>query len=196
MGILFSGGIDCAVLAFLAHQLSHTYPAYLASSLTAPFFVRFIPPGEPIDLLNVAFENPRKIKAASAAHAQPPKNPKRSADHVPFVMPGSADIYGVPDRYTGLEQLEELQISCPGRRWNFVSMLISAEDSQLSTCLIGQGRHNVSGVTCTSAIFSLCAWSNLPCAVLFRNPPMLAPLLKTLCFPPIQSWTWYVTDYL
>lgn len=38
LAVLFSGGVDCATLAALAH--------------------RFVAPGEPIDLLNVAFERP------------------------------------------------------------------------------------------------------------------------------------------
>ncbi|KAJ9122652.1 hypothetical protein QFC24_004080 [Naganishia onofrii] len=44
LAILFSGGVDCAFITHLAHQ--------------------FLPQDEPIDLLNVAFENPRAIATA------------------------------------------------------------------------------------------------------------------------------------
>jgi len=41
IAVLFSGGLDCSVLAWIIHTL--------------------LPPGEHIDLMNVAFENPRFI---------------------------------------------------------------------------------------------------------------------------------------
>lgn len=61
-----------------------------------------MPPEEPIDLLNVAFENPRTLKAKA----------KSKTD--------GGDTYEVPDRLTGREQVEELRRICPGRTWNFV----------------------------------------------------------------------------
>lgn len=68
---------------------------------------RHIPLEEPIDLLNVAFENPRSLKAKSKSKA------------------GCVDgIYDVPDRLTGREQVDELRRVCPGRTWNFVSSYI------------------------------------------------------------------------
>jgi hypothetical protein len=62
-----------------------------------------MPLDEPIDLLNVAFENPRKERVRSAA--------KSATDLSPYL---------VPDRISGLAEVDELQRVCPGRTWNFV----------------------------------------------------------------------------
>jgi hypothetical protein len=62
--------------------------------------------GEPIDLLNVAFENPRKARSKAVASST-------KAD-------ASIDAYAVPDRLSGLAEVEELRRVCPGRTWNFV----------------------------------------------------------------------------
>ncbi|XP_039287041.1 asparagine synthetase domain-containing protein 1 isoform X1 [Nilaparvata lugens] len=74
LGILFSGGLDSTVLALLADK--------------------FVPPEDPIDLFNVAFQNPTK----------------------------STVNFSVPDRETGLSSLKELQSLCPKRTWNFVKI--------------------------------------------------------------------------
>ena len=80
LAILFSGGLDCTVLARLAHDI--------------------FPPNEIIDLLNVAFENPRVHKA-----------------HI------AEDAYELcPDRITGRASYAELVRVCPGRRWNFIAI--------------------------------------------------------------------------
>ncbi|ELU43086.1 asparagine synthase [Rhizoctonia solani AG-1 IA] len=116
LGVLFSGGIDSAIVAYLAD--------------------RHIPRDEPIDLLNVGFENPRTLSASQnqavqEARAQgkrdkkerkksthaleiPAKPPVLSVDRLPKM-----GTYDVPDRLTGLEQLDELRRLCPHRRWNF-----------------------------------------------------------------------------
>jgi len=99
LAILFSGGIDCAIIAYLAHKCVILYYAHI---LPPERITRFIPIDEPIDLLNVAFENPRSLKAKQ-------KNSE-----------GAIDVYDVPDRQTGLEQLEELRSMYPHRKWNFV----------------------------------------------------------------------------
>ncbi|KAH9252378.1 hypothetical protein BASA81_009663 [Batrachochytrium salamandrivorans] len=101
LGILFSGGLDCITLAALAD--------------------RFIPKNEPIDLLNVGFENPRiaqhKVKIAS-------KNQKRSGsnnasiDVSPVVL--DDDAFNVPDRLTGRLGAAELCRLFPWREWRFV----------------------------------------------------------------------------
>ncbi len=44
IAVLFSGGIDCTYLTHLIHS--------------------FLPPSEPIDLLNVSFENPRAVESS------------------------------------------------------------------------------------------------------------------------------------
>ncbi|PLN85334.1 asparagine synthase [Aspergillus taichungensis] len=89
IAVLFSGGLDCTLLARLCHEI--------------------LPINEAIDLLNVAFENPRV--AAAAVAAAKGKAP----------APGS--VYeNCPDRITGRAALAELQEVCPGRQWRFVAI--------------------------------------------------------------------------
>ncbi|KAJ7225769.1 asparagine synthase-domain-containing protein [Mycena pura] len=106
VAVLFSGGIDSTVLAFLAHK--HT------------------PLDEPIDLLNVAFENPRKMNNKGAVQKKV-KNEKPAAN-APL-------LYMVPDRVTGLQELEELRRLCP-RKWNFVEVNVPYEESQAAHPLV------------------------------------------------------------
>ncbi|KAJ6627189.1 asparagine synthase-domain-containing protein [Mycena sp. CBHHK59/15] len=100
VAVLFSGGIDSTVLAFLAHK--------------------HILLNEPIDLLNVAFENPRKIKVQTEGYIN--KRQKRPPTNPP-------PPYMVPDRVTGLQEVEELRRICP-RVWNFVEVNVPYEESQ------------------------------------------------------------------
>lgn len=84
VAILFSGGLDCSVLAWLIHTL--------------------LPPSESIDLINVAFENPRTLAA---------NNTKKE------------DVYKVcPDRITGRAGWQELCALSKGtgRVWRFVEV--------------------------------------------------------------------------
>ncbi|KZV92493.1 hypothetical protein EXIGLDRAFT_718274 [Exidia glandulosa HHB12029] len=108
VAVLFSGGIDSTTLALLTD--------------------RHIPQDEPIDLLNVAFENPRKLKVQ-----QNLEHPKRKGKGKPKASRGDENraepTYMVPDRVTGLEELEELRALCPHRRWNFVEVNITYEES-------------------------------------------------------------------
>ncbi|KAK5741314.1 hypothetical protein LTR17_004021 [Elasticomyces elasticus] len=80
LAVLFSGGLDCTVLARLAHD--------------------FYPKHKTIDLLNVAFENPRIHKADSDAYEL------------------------CPDRITGRASHAELMRVCPGRGWTFIAINI------------------------------------------------------------------------
>ena len=84
IAILFSGGLDCTLLARLCHEL--------------------LPLEHEIDLLNVAFENPRVIKAGLKASPQP------------------SSYSSCPDRITGISSHVELLQQCPGRIWRFVSI--------------------------------------------------------------------------
>ncbi|KAH7328714.1 asparagine synthase-like protein [Stachybotrys elegans] len=83
IAILFSGGLDCTVLARLSSMI--------------------IPADQFIDLINVAFENPR---IASQHKGSPDVN-----------------LYELcPDRVTGRKAFEELTVACPDRLWRFVTV--------------------------------------------------------------------------
>ena len=93
IAVLFSGGLDCTLLARIMHDV--------------------LPNGQEIDLLNVAFENPRVLKAAKSGNNLSP-----------------IDLYSqCPDRITGLSSHAELEQVCPGRTWRFVSVDISYEET-------------------------------------------------------------------
>ncbi|KAI1415630.1 asparagine synthase-domain-containing protein [Hypoxylon sp. FL1857] len=93
VAILFSGGLDCTVIARLAHD--------------------FVPTNQGIDLINVAFENPRQAR-----------NDKISP-HV-----DAADVYeACPDRMTGRKAFAELKSACPGRYWRFIAVNVPFEEA-------------------------------------------------------------------
>ena len=82
VAVLFSGGLDCTLLARIAHDL--------------------LPFTEPIDLLNVAFFNPRSVAAGQNC---------------------TSNAYeACPDRITGRASLLELRTACPNRTWNFIAI--------------------------------------------------------------------------
>ena len=74
LAILFSGGLDCTIIAGISHAILNR--------------------DEPIDLLNVAFENPRKSNSS----------------------------FDVPDRITGRRSHQELSSRFPDRIWNFIEI--------------------------------------------------------------------------
>lgn len=87
VAVLFSGGLDCTVLARLAHEV--------------------LGPDQGIDLINVAFENPRVVAQL-----------KKEAKGRPI-----SDFYeACPDRITGRKSFAELQKVCPGRTFRFLSV--------------------------------------------------------------------------
>lgn len=92
LAILYSGGLDCTLLARLCHEL--------------------LPLEQEIDLLNVAFENPRVIKAGA-------KNLLQSPGPYP----------ACPDRITGISSHAELLQVCPGRTWRFVSVDVAYHET-------------------------------------------------------------------
>jgi asparagine synthetase B (glutamine-hydrolysing) len=86
MAILFSGGLDCTLLARLVHDI--------------------LPSTEPVDLLNVAFENPRIHKNVTS----------------PYEL--------CPDRVTARTSLTELQKTCSGRNFRLICVNVSYIESQ------------------------------------------------------------------
>ncbi|KAH0556722.1 hypothetical protein GP486_005491, partial [Trichoglossum hirsutum] len=133
VAILFSGGLDCTVLARLAHDI--------------------LPSNQTIDLLNVAFENPRVVNASKASRGKDAKT-KQGCKNVKITPAQSESIHGVPadpmasplieaakhrpatssttqspyemcpDRITGRKSLAELKKVCHDRHWNFVEINI------------------------------------------------------------------------
>lgn len=88
VAVLFSGGLDCSVLARMIHDI--------------------LPVGQGVDLINVAFENPR-VAAQLAKQAD-------------GAMP---DVYeACPDRITGRKSFAELLRVCPGRAWHFIAVSV------------------------------------------------------------------------
>ncbi len=86
VAVLFSGGLDCTVLARIASDI--------------------LPVGQDIDLINVAFENPRVATQLKATYG----------DQTP-------DIYeACPDRLTGRLAFQELKTVCPDRLWRFIAV--------------------------------------------------------------------------
>ncbi|TQS38188.1 hypothetical protein Golomagni_01313 [Golovinomyces magnicellulatus] len=94
VAILFSGGLDCTVLARLVHDI--------------------MPSNQEIDLLNVAFENPRVVQATRNT-LMPNKD-----HHMIFLEDSPFEL--CPDRKTGRSSLKELKEVCPGRTWRFVAI--------------------------------------------------------------------------
>ncbi|KAI9025684.1 asparagine synthase-domain-containing protein [Hyaloraphidium curvatum] len=90
LAILFSGGLDCSLLAFMA--------------------ARALPPGEVIDLINVAFENPRSLGARVKSQARDGGNVDDKAK------------YAVPDRLTARTSLGNLRAALPGRQFRLVEV--------------------------------------------------------------------------
>ncbi|WQF77384.1 Putative asparagine synthase, rossmann-like alpha/beta/alpha sandwich, nucleophile aminohydrolase [Colletotrichum destructivum] len=84
IAVLFSGGLDCTVLARVASDL--------------------LPSEQGIDLINVAFENPRLAAKA-----------EQSTD-------GLTLYEACPDRITGRKSFAELTAVCPARRWRFIAV--------------------------------------------------------------------------
>lgn len=90
VAILFSGGLDSTLLAHYAHLV--------------------LPPNESIDLLNVAFENPRVLKAKAGSDR---KDTAR---------------FDTPDRLLSRETLAHLRELCPSRTWRLVEINVTYDE--------------------------------------------------------------------
>ncbi|KAF3767013.1 hypothetical protein M406DRAFT_251808 [Cryphonectria parasitica EP155] len=89
VAVLFSGGLDSTMIARMCHDL--------------------LPSDQGIDLINVAFENPRVAANAKKSMDQ------KSAE--------SLDVYeACPDRGTGRKSFAEVQAVCPGRAWRLIAV--------------------------------------------------------------------------
>lgn len=112
LAILFSGGLDCTVLARMAHDL--------------------LPSEYQIDLLNVAFENPRVTQAAKNSPSSKKSLTKTSEDAKSEEehrspardegMISDSSFESCPDRDTGRKSFQELKTVCPTRVWRFVAV--------------------------------------------------------------------------
>lgn len=106
------------MLAYLANRYA---PCLLVIHDLLTWTTSHVDPTEPIDLLNVAFENPRKIcvKVEGNIGGLPKREKKQKMrDRVDYSTVTVS--YDVPDRLTGLQEVEELRRLCPDRVWNFV----------------------------------------------------------------------------
>ena len=97
VAILFSGGLDCTLIARLASDI--------------------LPDEKEIDLLNVAFENPRVVEATVRAKGEG------------HSLTSAFEI--CPDRVTGRASYSELVRLCPRRTWRFVSIDIPYAETRL-----------------------------------------------------------------
>jgi asparagine synthetase B (glutamine-hydrolysing) len=101
VAVLFSGGLDCTLLARLMHEV--------------------LSKEEAVDLLNVAFENPRSIAAMANA---------------------TESVYEqCPDRMTGRSSFAELRQVCPDRQWRFVAINVPYTESQAHKATIQRLMH-------------------------------------------------------
>lgn len=124
VGVLFSGGVDSATLAALAH--------------------RHVRADAAIDLINVAFANPNKAARRAwrrnaqicrqrgrwrASSAMQDNARSSTAARTGRAMLGRFDV---PDRLTGVQALGELCRACPGRVWRWIEVDVDADDVQAS----------------------------------------------------------------
>jgi hypothetical protein len=137
VAVLFSGGIDSTACAFLAHK----YVGKPSPRAVKSHNDRHIPLDEPIDLLNIAFENPRKIRVQVDGNVGSVNKKKQKSKMLQDAKSTDGQLSGrydpdylVPDRSAGLSELEELRRLCPGRQWNFVS-----RQDRIRTCRFDPG---------------------------------------------------------
>ncbi|WBW72072.1 asparagine synthase [Schizosaccharomyces osmophilus] len=108
LAVLYSGGVDCGVIARMIHEI--------------------LPSSEPVDLINVAFENPRFMDTFA------------TVDDDGCSTSVSDPYNACPDRQTGLQGWKELMTICPSRVWNFIAVNVpyteASKQKDLVTSLI------------------------------------------------------------
>lgn len=121
VAVLFSGGLDCTVLARMAHDI--------------------LPLDQQIDLINVAFENPRVVQAARNAAKPRARKSQRDEGVASFehtietaqTPEPTSPFESCPDRETGRKAHQELVNSCPGRKWRLVAVRRAPDSSTSNT---------------------------------------------------------------
>ncbi|KAM0790810.1 hypothetical protein ACM66B_004656 [Microbotryomycetes sp. NB124-2] len=116
VAILFSGGLDCTTLALIVDECLNK--------------------GEKVDLINVAFENPRSLagkkqQAEAKGKSRPQSNGQ--VDQIERQEEGFEDYgdtrkYDVPDRKTGRASWLELRRTRPDRAWQFVEVNVPYQE--------------------------------------------------------------------
>ncbi|KAK8069182.1 Asparagine synthetase domain-containing protein [Apiospora phragmitis] len=102
VAVLFSGGLDCTILARMADEL--------------------LPTTQGIDLINVAFQNPRVSVQ------------KQGASKPGVVV--TDDYERCPDRQTGRKSFAELKHACPSRFWRFIAVNVPYEEAMAHKALV------------------------------------------------------------
>lgn len=110
VAILFSGGLDSALLAWYTHLA--------------------LPAEQIIDLLNVAFENPRVLQAAQNGKATESTGRVEDGSRDREGTSASPSRFSTPDRLLSHLTLAQLRKLSPGRQWNLVEIDVSYGEYQ------------------------------------------------------------------
>jgi hypothetical protein len=91
-----------------------------------------LPSDQDVDLINVAFENPRVVQAAANSRKQNASNSKMdkadvcmNSQNMPLDNSPSRHLSpyeNCPDRETGRKAFKELLDICPARKWRFIAV--------------------------------------------------------------------------
>ena len=98
---------------------SHKLPCYIPHDKSVSFH-RFVPEGEAIDLINVAFEQKSQLNNSQKKKRR--KEKMSEGGNATGTGKQTTMNFNVPDRLTGISGLEELQRLNPARRWNFIEV--------------------------------------------------------------------------
>jgi hypothetical protein len=147
---------------------------------------RYLPADEPIDLLNVAFENPRAIANAQRERAERERVATRrklkgkGKAELPEAEGDIASPYDVPDRVTGRETVTELRKLHPEREWRFVEVDVtyqvgaeSLRQGEYLLAFVGVPSNTAEGTRLDVSLghrYVTCTWQSLSdSAALLRN---------------------------